>query len=193
MELQDRIGRGVAPPSSRTSKTLTGAAVAAATSLVGAADKGGSWRLDATFAAVAEKPLTTEAAAAYAAVLDDLPPLPPQAPPPGSAADSPPGSNVSLDLDTTSASVNDTSTYDQNDGSVVLFGNASVSSVSASSIGFATTSIDLSIAQYNGTETLALSAIPSGLKASFNAATGLLRIELNSANSPTATLSGTPR
>jgi len=79
---------------------------------------------------------------------------------------------ITLDLDTTNAnSVDDTSSYTENGGNLTLFGNASVSS-GADVID----SITLTIANYNGTETLSVSNLPATLFAIWNSNTGTLTI-----------------
>jgi len=86
--------------------------------------------------------------------------------------------SVTIDLNAADlGTVDDTSSYTENQAaSLVLFGDATVSSP-----GDVVASIELAIANYNGTETLGIPAIdlPASLSASWNATLGILSITAN--------------
>ncbi len=87
--------------------------------------------------------------------------------------------SVTIDLNDTDLNTDDdASSYTENQvASLVLFGDASVSSPGGDVIA----SIDLAIANYNGTETLSVPAfdIPASLSVSWDAAQGILSITAN--------------
>ena len=116
----------------------TGAQVAAATGLVGSAAQGGLWELDGGSKTSERTPLTAQGASAFAGVLA-----------------------LQLDLDTTTAGNDDTSTYTENDPNTPLFGFP-VGTVHASYTVTHEIDVTLSIAGYNGTETLSLSKSTAG-------------------------------
>jgi serralysin len=82
---------------------VTGAKVAAAPDLIGSAEKGGCWQLEAGTGGLAKLPLTAEAAANYANVLA-----------------------LQVDLDTTQIGNDDTTDWTEGSGNVTLFGNATI-------------------------------------------------------------------
>jgi hypothetical protein len=78
---------------------------------------------------------------------------------------------VTLDLDTGSGGLDDTSSYTENGGNITLFGSASVSSGTD-----AIESVSLAIDNYDGSEVLCLSSTPSGQDVFWNGALGILTL-----------------